>query len=363
MLTLILVVIVFSVLVMIHELGHFLTARKFGIDVEIFSLGMGKRVWGIKKGGTDYRISLIPFGGYVKMSGDDPLEAKGAPGEFLSKPVGHRFWVIIAGSLTNYIFAFLLFWVIFMMGVPTLSNEVGEVLKEYPAYTSGIEPGDKILSINGNKTEYWEDIVEEIKAGSDRGRALVLDIDRNGEMVRIDVSPQISEVKNIFGQTISRPMLGIAPQSKILSVRYGPLKALYHGGKKLIAITLMTYKMIWLLISGGMPLKGTVSGPIGIARIIGQSAGVGIIPLLITMAHISMALAIFNLLPIPVLDGGHALFLGIEKIKGSPVSLRLQENLTTFFLFLLIALIVFVSWQDILKTPLGDKITKVVQRK
>jgi len=112
-----------------------------------------------------------------------------------------------------------------------------------------------------------------------------------------------------------------------------------------------------------MPLKGTVSGPIGIARIIGQSAGIGIVPLMITMAHISMALAIFNLLPIPVLDGGHALFLGIEKVKGSPVSLRVQENLTTLFLILLVSLIVFVSWQDILKTPLGDKITKIVQRK
>ncbi|MGB2600597.1 MAG: RIP metalloprotease RseP [Candidatus Omnitrophota bacterium] len=357
MLTVIVVLAVFSVLILIHEAGHLITAKKFGINVEVFSLGMGKRLWGIQKGGTDYRVSIIPFGGYIKMSGEDPSESQGREDEFVTKPVGHRFWVIASGAITNYIFAFVLFWIIFMIGIPTLSNEVGQVLKDYPAKKAGIEVGDQILSINGEKIEYWDDIVEAIKEKSDKGAvSLDLEVLRGARRMDIKVTPDISTVKNIFGQTISRPMIGIAPQNKILSVAYDPLRAMYHGGKRLLFLTGMTYKGIWLLITGGMPVKASVSGPIGIAHLMGQAARLGIVPLLIITAHVSMALAIFNLLPFPVLDGGHIIFLAIEKVRGKPLSLKVQEVVTQIALVMLIAFALFVSWQDIIKfTPIGGK--------
>jgi len=355
-LTVIVVIVVFSFLILIHETGHLFAAKKAGITVEVFSLGMGKRLFGAKIGGTDYRVSLFPFGGFCKMAGEDPEEASGKEDEFASKPVGHRFWVIAAGSLTNYIFAFILFSVIFMIGVPTLSTGVGQVLKGYPAAKAGIEVGDTVLDINGRKVEYWDDIVNTIKEESEAGAPLVIRVERGNAMLDIKVTPDISEVKNIFGQTISRPMIGIAPQNKVLSVSYGPAGAVYHGGKRLLMLTGMTYKGIWLLITGGMPVKSSVSGPIGIAHLMGQAARLGITPLLIITAHVSMALAIFNLLPFPVLDGGHIIFLAFEKLMKRPVSQKVQEGLTQVALVLLIAFALFVSWQDILKfTPLGGK--------
>jgi len=355
LLTWIIVIIVFGILILVHEAGHLIAAKRAGIRVEVFSLGMGKRIFGVKIAGTDYRISLIPFGGFCKMAGEDPSEVKGAPDEFMSKSAGTRFWVVAAGSLTNYIFAFILFSVIFMIGSPTLSNGVGQVLNGYPAAEAGIKEGDKILAINGKKTEYWEDITgrinEEFLAGT---TVLDLEVGRGKKMMRIEVKPMVSTVTNIFGQTISRPKIGIAPENKILKVSYNPFYAVYLGGKKLLTLTVMTYKGIWLLLTGGMAVKTSVSGPIGIAFLIGKAANLGIVHLMIIMAHISMALAIFNLLPFPVLDGGHIVFLGIEKLRGKPLNLKIQEWVTNAAAILLISLALFISWQDILKfTPFG----------
>jgi len=355
LLTWIIVIIVFGVLILVHEAGHLIAAKKAGIRVDAFSVGMGKRLCGVKIGDTDYRLSLIPFGGFCKMAGEDPSEMKGSDDEFMSKPVGSRFWVVVAGSITNYLFAFILFSVIFMIGSPTLSNEVGRVIKGYPAEKVGIKKGDEILSINGKQTEYWEDITKGIRKEFDAGNlTLEMEIKRGNRIREIKVTPVVSTVTNIFGQTISRPKVGIAPENKILKVSYNPFYAVYLGGKKLFALTVLTYKGIWLLITGGMPVKTSVAGPIGIAFLIGRAANLGIVHLMIIMAHISMALAIFNLLPFPVLDGGHIVFLGIEKLRKKPLSPRIQEWITNAAAILLISLALFVSWQDILKfTPLG----------
>lgn len=357
--TVLIVIAVFSVLILIHEAGHLIAAKRAGVRVEVFSLGFGKRLFGIKKGDTDYRVSLLPLGGYIRMAGEDPSEASGEDYELSSKPVGKRFWVITAGAFTNYVFAFLLFWVIFMIGIPTLSNEVGQVLKGYPAQDSGIMVGDQVLSINGIKTEYWDDIVGAIRKDPALDDVMDFRVMRDGKERTIGIKPEISTVTNIFGQTISRPMIGIAPQSKVLSVAYDPFRALYHGGKRLFVLTGMTYKGIWLLITGGMPIKSSVSGPIGIANLMGQAAKLGIVPLLIITAHVSMALAIFNLLPFPVLDGGHIIFLSLEKLRGKPLSIKAQEIITQAAMVLLIAFALFVSWQDVLKfTPLGERFQK-----
>ncbi|MFH1847542.1 MAG: RIP metalloprotease RseP [Candidatus Omnitrophota bacterium] len=352
MFTWIIVILVFSVLIIVHEAGHLFAAKKAGIKVEVFSVGMGKRLFGKKIGDTDYRISFIPLGGFCKMAGEDPYEAKGESYEFGAKPVGYRFWVIAAGSLTNYFFAFLLFSIIFMIGIPTLSNEVGQLLNGYPAQKAGVKVGDEIFSVNGVKVQYWDDIVNQIKKASFDTARLELGIKRENSILKLEVEPEISEVTNVFGQKISRSVIGVAPANKILDVSYNPAAAVYHGAKRLIVLTGMTYKGIWLMLTGGVPIKTSVSGPIGIARLIGEAAGMGIVPLLVITAHINMALAIFNLLPFPVLDGGHIIFLAFEKMKGRPISIKVQEIMSYAAIALLISFMLFVSWQDILKTPL-----------
>jgi len=241
-----------------------------------------------------------------------------------------------------------------MMGVPVLSSKVGQTLEGYPAEKAGVKVGDRIVSINGVSVEYWDDIVNVIKKESSESTVLNIGVKRKDKISIIDVHPEMNEVTNIFGQKITRPMIGIAPENEILNLSYPPLKAVYHGGKRLIELTGMTYKGIWLLITGGMPVKKSVSGPIGIAYLIGQAAHIGIVPLLVIMAHISMALAIFNLLPFPILDGGHIVFLFIEKVKGKPVHFKTQEIIAQVAAILLIGFALFISWQDILKfTPLG----------
>jgi regulator of sigma E protease len=359
LLSLIFVFLVFSVLILVHELGHLFAAKKCGIRVDAFSIGMGRRLCGFKIGQTDYRLSLIPFGGFCKMAGDDPDEAEGKEDEMASKPVGYRFWVIGAGSIANYIFAIFLFWIIFMIGIPTLTNQVGQVLNGYPAASAGIESGDRILMINDRKVEYWEDILEAIKDESKENESLVFTIDRDDNIMKLDISPDISEVTNVFGQTISRPMVGIGPHSEVSEVSFGPGKALYYAGNKVFEMTGMTYKMLWLLITGGMPVKGTLTGPIGIAYFIKDAVSLGIVPLLLTMANISLALAIFNVLPFPVLDGGHIVFLLFEKIKKKPLSVKIQDWITQIAIILLISFALFVSWQDVIKfTPFGKMMAK-----
>jgi len=355
LLTWIIVFIVFSVLIIIHEAGHLVAAKKAGIAVEVFSLGMGKRLFGVKIAETDYRISLIPFGGFCKMAGEDPGEAQGKEYEFGAKPVGYRFWVMVAGSLTNYIFAFLLFSIIFMIGAPTLSNEVGQVLNGYPAEKAGIEAGDLIVAINDTKIDYWEDILRAIKEGSSGEAPLDIMVEREGLLIEFHVKPAISDVTNIFGQKISRPMIGIGNREKIVPVSYGPLRAFYYGGERLLQLTAMTYRFLWLLLTGGIDIKTSpASGPIGIAYFIRQAAHVGVVPLLLVTANISMALAIFNLLPFPILDGGHVVFLIIEKLRGKPVNVRVREAITQVAFVLLIAFALLISWQDAMKfTPLG----------
>ena len=348
MLTFLIVLIVFSILIIVHELGHLFVAKKVGIKVERFSLGFGKKIFGIKKGDTEYVLSLFPLGGYVKLAGDDPTNLKGTPEEFFSKSPFKRFLVIIGGPLTNYIFAIALFSLIFMVGVPSLTPTVGKLLQDYPAASSGVKVGDVIFEIGDEKIEYWDDLVE-IVAKDTGGVPLKFKVKRDNRIVNIRITPKVVRAKNIFGQETSIGMIGVSPKQDIVLVKHNILQAIGLGSKRVITLTAVTYKGIWLLITGGLPIKESVSGPIGIAVLIGEAAKMGFIYLLIIMAHINIALAVFNLLPFPILDGGHILFLGIEKLRGKPVSPRTQEVVGNIALYILIAFALFVSWNDIVK--------------
>ncbi|UCH12025.1 MAG: RIP metalloprotease RseP [Candidatus Omnitrophota bacterium] len=349
MITFLSILIVFSILILIHETGHFLMAKRMGVRIERFSLGFGPKLLSFKKGETEYFVCAIPLGGYVKMAGDEPTETrKGKEWEYLSKPPIKRFGIVISGPLTNYLLAFLLFSLIFVLGAPVITTEVGGVMKDFPAYSAGIKEKDIIISIDGEKVNYWEDLLIEVSKDIS-GRQMDIVVLRNDEPVSVKLIPKVIEAKNIFGQHIKVGRLGIVSAGKIVTVRTNALKALYLGGKKTIFLTGFTYKALWHIITGGMPVRKSLTGPIGIAAIIGKAAEMGIIYLISITAQINLAIAIFNLLPFPVLDGGHILFLGLERLRRKPLSPKVEQVITQIAITLLIMLAIFVSLNDILK--------------
>lgn len=308
--------LVLSVLVLIHEFGHFIVAKKIGVRVEKFSFGFGPKLFSIKKGETEYLISAIPLGGYVKMAGDDPGEKlAGQNWEFLSRNILERFGIIFAGPLLNYILAFLIFSVIFMFGSPTLTTEVGDLLSDYPAVKGGISVGDKVMQVDGKNVRYWEDMTVLIHAHLEG--PIKLKIQRKGSVMDFEVKPIVREVKDIFGKTSRIALVGIAPSQKIENVRYGFFKSFSMGFKKLMDLTVITYRALWSIVTGKLSLKESMTGPIGIFIITGKAAQMGLIYLVHLMGLLSASLAIFNLLPLPVLDGGHILFLLIEIFKSN----------------------------------------------
>jgi len=361
LLSLISFLVVLSILVLVNEFGHFIVARRLGVRVERFSFGFGPRIFSIKRGETEYLISAIPLGGYVKMAGDEPGEGlKGEKQEFLSRTISERFRIIFAGPLLNYILAFLIFSVIFMFGSPTLTTEVGALLKGYPAESQGLAVGDKIVSIDGKGVKYWEEMTEVIHKHT--FGAMRLSIERAGRVSDIQINPMVREMKDIFGNKTRIALVGIAPSQRIESVRYGPLQSLYMGFKKLMQLTYMTYKALWSILVGRLSLKESMTGPIGIFVITGQAAKMGLVYILHLMGILSASLAIFNILPLPVLDGGHIIFLAIEKLRGRPLSIKAQERITNVGIAFLVLLTVFIFYSDIIKFGIFDKAIKIFKR-
>jgi regulator of sigma E protease len=353
--------VVLSVLVLVHEFGHFIAAKRVGVRVETFSFGFGPKLFSVKKGDTEYRISAIPLGGYIKMAGDEPGEVlTGKSFEFLSRSIWERFLVIFAGPLLNYVLAFLIFSVIFMFGSPTLTTEVGSLLKDYPAEKSGLVIGDKVIKADGKDVKYWEDMTEIIRKHLEG--PIKLTIEKNGKISDVEIQPIIREVKDIFGKSTKIALLGIAPSQKIENVRYGFLESFSKGFRKVIDLTAITYKAIWSIATGSLSVKESMTGPIGIFIITGKAAQMGLIYLFHLMAMLSASLAIFNLLPLPVLDGGHILFLFVEKLRGKPLSVKVQENIANIGVGLLILLTVFIFYNDIVKFGIFDHIGKLFRR-
>ena len=355
--------IVLSVLVLVHEFGHFIAAKRIGIRVEKFSFGFGPKLFSVKTGDSDteYLISAIPLGGYIKMAGDEPGESlTGKSFEFLSRSVWERFLVIFAGPLLNYILAFLIFSVIFMFGSPTLTTEVGSLLKDYPAQMSGLSLGDKVIKVDGKDVRYWEDMTEIIRKHLEG--PIRLTIEKNGKISDVEIQPVIREIKDIFGKSTKIALLGIAPSQKIENVRYGFFESFSKGFRKVIDLTAITYKALWSIATGRLSVKESMTGPIGIFIITGKAAQMGLIYLFHLMAMLSASLAIFNLLPLPVLDGGHILFLFVEKLRGKPLSVKVQENIANIGVGLLILLTVFIFYSDIVKFGIFDHVGKLFKR-
>jgi len=341
------VIAVLSVMILSHELGHFLMAKKMGVKVEAFSLGFGPKLWSVKKGETEYILSAVPMGGYVKMAGEEPGGVrKGEEWEFFSKPVHKRFNIIVSGAAVNYLLGFALFCMIFMAGAPMRTSRIGAVLEGYPASEIGLRAGDRIISIEGREIEFWEDVLNIIHNRKEGD--ILLCVERDGEILDFTVRGRSEQAKDIFGRTRKTTMIGIGPSDDVEFVKYGFLKSVSMGAKTTWNVTSLTYRSIWGMLTGSVSIKA-VGGPIMIVTMTGRAARMGMSYLLWISALISISLAIINLLPFPVLDGGHILFLAIEKIIGRPIDRKVQEAAQNICWVLLIALLLVVSRNDIMR--------------
>ena len=356
MLSLISFLIVLGVLVLVHEFGHFIAAKRLGVRVEKFSIGFGPKLFSVKPGETEYLVSAIPLGGYIKMAGDEPGEKlSNKPWEFFSRRPFDRFQIIVAGPLLNYILAFLIFSVIFMFGSPTLTTEIGGFVKDYPAGKQGkLLKGDRITAVDGKAVAYWDDMTEAIRKHSQDG-PMKLAVERQGKIIDIEIAPVVRKAKDIFGNDVSMAQIGIMPSQKIEKVKYGFFQAVEMGFKLLMKLTCMTYRALWSVLTGKMSLKDSVSGPIGIFVLTGEFAKLGFIYLVNFIGILSASLAIFNVLPLPILDGGHIMFLVIEKLRGKPLSVKTQENIANVGLTLLLLFTAFVVYNDMVRFGIFGK--------
>jgi len=350
MITLLATIFVLGILIFVHELGHFLVAKKSGIRVERFSLGFPPKLIGKKIGDTEYCISWIPLGGYVKMAGEEPdeKELKGEPWEFMSKPVRTRALVVFAGPAMNFILAILIFWgIIFLAGRQEIhedTNQIGLVAPGGPADKAGIKSGDQIISINGIEVSTFKDMAEIIYQQVEK--PVEVTWKRDEEEYTAMITTYKDRVLDEEGQFKYIGKIGIGPT--YTTIKVGFFRALLEGIDTSIFILVETIKFIIELITGTASIK-LVGGPVFIAQVAGQTAKTGIVSLLSFTALLSVNLCLINVLPIPVLDGGHLLFLGIEKIKGRPLSLKQRAAMQQIGLAFLILLIIFVTYNDFLR--------------
>lgn len=348
-------IIVIGILVFVHEFGHFIIAKSLGVKVEKFSLGFGPTVYSRMYRGTEFMICLIPLGGFVKMAGEERLECKGHPDEYFSKPPGHRALIILMGPIVNYFLAYICFFFVFLSGYPTLSPTIGEVLDGYPAQIAGLQVEDRIVQIDGLTIKSWEDVQQYVLSSS--GESLNFVISRSDAIINRIIVPQQDVFENIFGQKENVQVIGIKPKEEIITLQYNIPESMLKAAGRLGEITGLIYKSMYLIVTGSISAKDSLSGPIGIFEYLKKAASQGFIYLLSFVGLISASLAVFNLLPIPVLDGGHLFILGIEKIRGKALPEKIEEAVTRLGFSLIICLACFVFYNDFVRFGWFDKIT------
>jgi regulator of sigma E protease len=361
MMTFLLVATIFSLLIIVHEWGHFYVARKSGVRVERFSVGFGPRVWARQIGDTEYCLSAFPLGGYVKMAGEEPGEARsGAADEYASQSVLRRFGIVFAGPAVNYIVAWVAFVLVCILGLPALSPTIGNVLPDTPAAVSGLQAEDHIVAISGVIMATWDDVTEHIHAHP--GQAVEMVIERNGEQLVKTVVPKSEVVENLFGETHTVGLIGILPTGEHTILHFSVGESIMEGTQRLLLLSWYTLKSLGAVFTGGISMKDSLTGPIGVFVLTGEAAAMGFVYLIHMVAVLSMSLAIFNVLPIPVLDGGHLFFLLIEGIRRKPVSLKIQMWAAQAGMALLLMLMVVVFYSDFDKFGITTKVKSLWQQ-
>ncbi|MET0538857.1 MAG: RIP metalloprotease RseP [Xanthobacteraceae bacterium] len=353
---------VLTLVVFFHELGHFIVARWCGVRVLVFSIGFGPEILGFNdRRGTRWKICAIPLGGYVKFFGDD--NAASVPDQaalasmseeerrhsFVHQPVGQRAGIVVAGPLANFLLAIAIFAGLFMLfGKPSTSARVDAVQPGSAAEAAGFQPGDLVVSINGREIDSFSDMQQIVSTSA--GETLVFEVQRAGKLITLKATPTLKEVKDRFGNVHRQGILGITRSPSPDDTHFqpvGPLKALELGVQRTWFVVERTLSYVGGVVSG-REAADQLGGPIRIAQVSGQVASEGFPSLLSLTAVLSVSIGLLNLFPVPLLDGGHLLFYAIEALRGKPLSERAQEVGFRIGLAIVVMLMIFATYNDIL---------------
>lgn len=370
-------IIVLGILIFVHELGHFLVAKWMGVRVEKFSLGFGPKLIGRQIGETEYLLSAFPLGGYVKMFGEggfseielieQEYERDGAKDKgmvpyalpdhekersFAHKSIPQRMAIVFAGPLFNMVFAWLLLVSIYLTGVPLLDARIGEVLADRPAAVAGIQKGDLITAVNGQSVRDWDGFS---KLVGQAGGPVTITITRSAQTISYTMTPTTTTTKNLFGETVKKPVIGVSPSYQYTTTRYGLFEAIQAGNAKAVEVTSLTFLSLVKLVEGVVPLN-SLGGPMMIADMANKAAKTGGASFMMLLAVVSINLGILNLMPIPVLDGGHLLFYSIEAIIRRPVPQKVREYAQQAGMLVLIAMMVLAFYNDIMRYFINTKL-------
>jgi len=245
-------IFVLSVLVVVHEFGHLIVAKWTGVRVEKFSIGFGPVIFGRKFGETEFCVSLLPLGGFVKLAGESPEEVKGEPWEFNSKALWQKLLIVLAGPVMNAVLAFVIFWAIFIVGQPTLTTKIGRVLEGTPAQQAGLREGDRVLAVNGATVRLWEEVLAAVHGGGDK---IVFTIERDGGTREIPVAPRFQEGRSLAGRKTSVGFVGVAPSNEMAYVKSGFFKAMVLAAERVWMMTAMIFYSLGLMVTGALSFK------------------------------------------------------------------------------------------------------------
>ena len=355
-------IVLIVVVVFIHEYGHYYFAKRYGVGITDFSIGFGKEIFGWNdKSGTRWKVCVIPLGGYVKFFGDRNVYSQ-ADNEkiikeyskedqdklFVLKPLYQRALIVFGGPLANFLLAILIFFSVYtFVGKDFTPAVINEVQKNSPAMLAGLKNNDIIVSIEGNKVKSIMEVSKFIMMSTDE--FISFTVSRYDQNLTFKIKPNIVESEDNLGNKINKRMVGIklgAYNNEVNHIKLGPAKALFYAVNEVYYVCTSSLKYIGSMIAGSGD-SSQLGGPIRIAKISGQVAEFGILPFISLMAYISISLGLINLFPIPMLDGGHLMFYGIEKVLGRPLSQRTQEGFFRIGLFLLLSLMFFTTFNDL----------------
>lgn len=343
--TLIYFILVLGIIVLVHEFGHFMFAKMFGVHVYEFSIGMGPKIWGTKpkKNKTTYNIRAIPIGGFVQLAGEeiDDDEKIDKDKKLYNKPIWQRFLIMFFGAGNNFILAFLLLFLIGLFsGSPNMDPVVTKVEEGYPIYEAGIRANDEIISINGKSVSTIDDVKVYMTLASEKGEETTFLISRDGKETEYKVTPKKEETDGVVGYKY-----GIVFEQNI---EKGFFKAIEYAFVKIGALIKQMFIVLGSLFTGKLGLN-SLSGPVGIYSVVGDTAEAGFVSLISLIALLSVNVGFLNLIPFPAFDGGRLLFLIIEKIKGSPVSPKVENTIHSIGFILLMLLILVITFNDIIR--------------
>ncbi len=362
--------VLLTVVVFFHELGHFWVARRCGVRVEVFSIGFGPELFGLTdRKGTRWKFSAVPLGGYVKMFGqteqvidsdghERPMTEAEKGVSFQHKPLWQRAAIVVAGPAANYLLAIVVFAGFFaILGQPNVAPVVGSVVAGSAAEAAGVLPGDRIVSINGRPIERFDDIVEAVEL--DLSDTLNVVMERGGQRTTLQLAPQVVETTDRFGNVHRVRRLGIGSTTEVEVVQYDPLSAIVVAVKETYRFSTQILTAVWQMITGARSSED-LGGILRIGKAAGDFAELGVLPFIELMAKLSINLGLLNLFPIPLLDGGHLVFYAAEAIRGRPLGERAQEWGMRVGVAFVLGLMVFATWNDLVYLKVVDFIKNLV---